>query len=261
MTKVDRAKPRTFRCTAEEHAAIVARAATVKMGVSGFLMASALHASDRTVATTPDEVLDARQELIERVRRVDACLQALAAPVPGVGWSMLEAMAFLMRARRWHGAPPGRAAGATRAAGVAPREPHSLSCPDSTWERVKTLAREEGVSVSRWLVTRALAIDPAVLTRGSVPAPTVPGHLDLDEVRRRLRRIEERIVGRDAAVEPLTGQAPRALAFLAAAAMERMIREGRADEILSIAGDLFDAETMERTRAWVRAREAAADPS
>ncbi len=256
-----RSKPRTYRCTAEEHAALVERAASAGIPVSGFLMASAQYDPDGVVATMPDGVLDVLQELVERVRRVDACLQTLAAPVPGIGWSMLGAVEFLMRTRRWHAARPRPPAGAIRSAGNVPLERYSLSCPDAAWERVKVLAGEQGMSVSRWLVTRALAIDPAMVTRDAAAPGHVTGHLDLDEVRRRLRRIEERIVGYDATTTPLAGQAQRALAFLAVAAMERMMREGRAEDILTIAGELFDTEPLERIRAWVRDREAAADPS
>ena len=92
------------------------------------------------------------------------------------------------------------------------------------------------MSTSRFLVACGLA---------GAPDP-VSG-----ELHQRVQRLEDRIVGRGFEVEPLAEQTRKAVAFLVVATMERMIREGRAEDILTIAGDLFDAETLARTRTWV----------
>ena len=135
-------------------------------------------------------------------------------------------------ARRWV-----RADGAVE---IEPQRKCSLSCTDHQWERVKSRARCHRMSTSRFLVACGL---------GGAPTP-VPGALH-----QRVQRIEDWIVGRDFEAASLAEQTHEAVAFLVAATVERMLREGRADDILAIAGDLFGAETLARIRTFLAEHE------
>ena len=230
------ARPRTYRCTAEEHATILELARVARMKVSGYLIACALNEggpAGESLRVAPHEE---RRALLDRVRRIDECLGTLAKPLPGTDWSMFDGLAFLGRARRVESPGSGRWGRPGGVGRTAPQGKYSLSCTDRQWQRVKSRAGRQGMSTSRFLVACGLA---------GAPDP-VSG-----ELYQRVQRIEDRIVGRDFDVEPLAEQTRKAVAFLVVATMERMIREGRAGEILAIAGELFDAETLARTRTWV----------
>ena len=234
----------TFRCTAEEHAAIRKLASAAKQSMSAYLIACAL-GDDPLHAGPPPVGSEAEwREVLERACRIDACLTTLAEPPPGTGWSMFDGLAFLGRARR--AMSPGarrwvRSGGAVRA---ERQRKCSLTCTALQWERAKARARRQGMSVSRFLVACGL---------GGAPTP-VPGALHL-----RLRRIEDLIVGRDAEVVSLAEQMRGVVAFLAAATIERMLREGRADDMVAIAGELFGAETLARIRTLLTEHEKKAE--
>ena len=133
-----------------------------------------------------------------------------------------------------------------------PQGRHSLSCTDLEWERIKSRARARGMSVSRFLVARALAVPEPAADGAAARGPLSAA--ERQEVLTGVREIAERLGVPDGASEPLADRAQKALAFLVAETMGRMLRTDRSDEILEIAGELFDAETLARTRAWVAKR-------
>ena len=96
-------RPRTYRCTGEEQAEIVERARAAAMPVSRYLVACALREDDPPAGSAPATAAAEQRELLAVVRRLDASLRALDEPVPGAGWSMLEALALLLRVHRRHG--------------------------------------------------------------------------------------------------------------------------------------------------------------
>ncbi len=47
----------------------------------------------------------------------------------------------------------------------------SLSCTDAEWERIRARAARRGLSISRYLVERGLAADPAAGAKAAAPPP------------------------------------------------------------------------------------------
>ena len=101
--KRPKAGRRSIYCLPVERARIGERAEAAGMSFSGFMVACALHGEDdgddeRTghrLALSEEE----QRELHRRVELLDRCNEALLTRVPGIGMSMLAALAFLARAR------------------------------------------------------------------------------------------------------------------------------------------------------------------
>ena len=91
---------RTFRCSEEEHARIVELAKAAGTNVSRYMVACALLEDDGPAGQRLILTAKEQRALAEQAGRLDACVQALREPQAGGGFSILEGVRFLLRARR-----------------------------------------------------------------------------------------------------------------------------------------------------------------
>ncbi len=122
----------------------------------------------------------------------------------------------------------------------------TISCPDSDWERVRKRADAADMSMSQYVVSKALSVE---LTVGADDRPRFPPRLVLSEeeqtqIRDRVAAIAERM----ADPEDLTdlGKLRKRVGFILAATMNDMAQNRRTRELTLILADLFGPEEGER---------------
>ena len=130
----------------------------------------------------------------------------------------------------------------------------TISCPDTDWERVRKRANAAGMSMSQYVVSKALSVE---LTVGADDRPRFPPRLVLTEedqtlIRDRIALIAKRM----AEPEDLTdlGKLRKRVNFILAATMNDMVQNGRARELTLILMDLFGPEEGERIAGKFLAR-------
>ena len=122
-----------------------------------------------------------------------------------------------------------------------PRAPatmvHSLSCTDLDWERVRERADAAGLSISRYLVGRALTVE---LPRDGDGKVRPPPRLVLEESEQRamhdrIARIAERMsTGSDEEDRSELFHVTRSVCFLHTMAMLEMVRDGRTRQMTAL---------------------------
>ena len=120
------ARPRTYRCTAEEHATILELARAARMKVSGYLIACALNEGSPAGESLRVASEDERRPLLDRVRRIDECLGTLAKPLRERTGRCSTAWHFWDGHVAWSLRDQGD--GAARVALAGPRRKASIRC-------------------------------------------------------------------------------------------------------------------------------------
>ena len=138
-----------------------------------------------------------------------------------------------------------------------PRAPatmvHSLSCTDLDWERVRERADAAGLSISRYLVGRALTVE---LPRDGDGKVRPPPRLVLEESEQRamhdrIARIAERMsTGSDEVGRSQLIRMARSVSFLHLKAMQEMIRDGRTRQLTALLAKPFGEEFAARNVEW-----------
>ena len=134
-----------------------------------------------------------------------------------------------------------------------PRAPatmvHSLSCTDLDWERVRERADAAGLSISRYLVGRALTVE---LPRDGDGKVRPPPRLVLEESEQRamhdrIARIAERMsTGSDEEDRSELFDTTRSVSFLHSMAMLEMVRDGRTRQLTALIAKPFGEEYAAR---------------
>ena len=144
-----------------------------------------------------------------------------------------------------------------------PRSPatmvHSLSCTDTEWERVRERADAAGLSMSRYLVERALTVE---LPRDGDGKIGPPPRLTLSEgeqqhIHERIERIYARMsTGSAEEDRSIMAQLGEAVSLVARAAMLGLVREGRTRQMIALLavhlGEEKAVRIAERFVAWAR---------
>ena len=133
---------------------------------------------------------------------------------------------------------------------------HSLSCTDAEWERVRERADAAGLSMSRYLVERALTLELPRDGGGKIgPPPRLV--LSEGEQQRDARPDRTRMFGRmstGSAEEDgsVLAQLGGSVSRLAGAAMLDMIRDGRTRQMIALLAEQYGEEEAVRHRRTVR---------
>lgn len=99
--KAVKAKARNIYCTPEEHAAIKQLAAQAGMSRSAYMVACALPEEDEGETGCALVLSEADQRaLLESVKRLEGCLEALLAPEAETGLSLLQGLECLVAQRQ-----------------------------------------------------------------------------------------------------------------------------------------------------------------
>ena len=144
-----------------------------------------------------------------------------------------------------------------------PRNPatmvHSLSCTDTEWERVRERADAAGLSMSRYLVERALTVE---LPRDGDGKIGPPPRLALSEgeqqhIHERIERIYARMsTGSAEEDRSIMARLDTSVSLLARAAMLDLVRDGRTRQMIALLavhlGEEDAARIAERFVAWAR---------
>ena len=144
-----------------------------------------------------------------------------------------------------------------------PRNPatmvHSLSCTDTEWERVRERADAAGLSMSRYLVERALTLE---LPRDGDGKIGPPPRLVLSEGEQ--REMHDRIVhvfgrmstGSGEEDGSVLARLDSSVSLLARAAMLDLVRDGRTRQMIALLAEQYGEEKAvriaERFVAWAR---------
>ncbi len=136
---------------------------------------------------------------------------------------------------------------------------HSLSCTDVEWERVRERADAADLSISRYLVERALTVELPRDGEGKVGVPPrlVLSEAEQREMRDRIERICARMsTGSAEENKTVLAQMRGSVSRLGGAAMLELIREGRSREMIALLAVHFGEEdavrNVERFVAWAR---------
>ena len=146
-----------------------------------------------------------------------------------------------------------------------PRNPatmvHSLSCTDTEWERVRERADAAGLSMSRYLVERALTLELPRDGDGKLRAPPrlVLSEGEQREMHDRIAHVFGRMSTGSAEEDRLVlARLGGSVSRLAGAAMLDLIRDGRTRQMIALLAVHFGEEdavrTAERFVAWARER-------
>ena len=144
-----------------------------------------------------------------------------------------------------------------------PRNPatmvHSLSCTDTEWERVRERADAAGLSMSRYLVERALTVELPRDGDGKIGSPP---RLALSEgeqqhIHERIERIYARMsTGSAEEDRSIMARLDTSVSLLARAAMLDLVRDGRTRQMIALLavhlGEEDAARIAERFVAWAR---------
>ena len=146
-----------------------------------------------------------------------------------------------------------------------PRNPatmvHSLSCTDTEWERVRERADAAGLSMSRYLVERALTLELPRDGDGKLRAPPrlVLSEGEQREMHERIAHVFGRMsTGSAEEDRSVLARLGGSVSRLAGAAMLDLIRDGRTRQVIALLAVHFGEEeavrTAERFVAWARER-------
>ena len=144
-----------------------------------------------------------------------------------------------------------------------PRSPatmvHSLSCTDTEWERVRERADAAGLSMSRYLVERALTVELPRDGDGKIGPPPrlVLSEGEQQQIHERIERIYARMsTGSAEEDRSIMAQLGEAVSLVARTAMLDLVREGRTRQMIALLAELFGEEDAariaERFVAWAR---------
>ena len=114
---------------------------------------------------------------------------------------------------------------------------HSLSCTDDEWNRTKARAQRRGMSISRYMVERALNVDP----RADPPPRLVLDESEQRDMHERIALIAERTLAGTGSSESIIRGLRNAVGFLVDTTMREIVRAGRAGEMRAILESLFGA--------------------
>ena len=142
-----------------------------------------------------------------------------------------------------------------------PRNPatmvHSLSCTDTEWERVRERADAAGLSMSRYLVERALTLELPRDGDGKLRAPPrlVLSEGEQQHIHERIERIYARMsTGSAEEDRSVLARLGRSVSRLAGAAMLDMVRDGRTRQMIALLAEQYGEEEAagiaERFVAW-----------
>ena len=140
-----------------------------------------------------------------------------------------------------------------------PRAPatmvHSLSCTDLDWERVRERADAAGLSLSRYLVGRALTVE---LPRDGDGKVRPPPRLVLEESEQRamhdrIARIAERMsTGSDEEDRLQLKRMNQSVFYLQTMAMAEMVRDGRTRQMTALLAEAFgEKDTANLVQAFL----------
>ena len=146
-----------------------------------------------------------------------------------------------------------------------PRNPatmvHSLSCTDTEWERVRERSDAAGLSMSRYLVERALTVELPRDGDGKIGPPPrlVLSEGEQQQIHERIERIYARMsTGSAEEDRSVLAQLGGSVSLLARAAMLDMIRDGRTRQMIALLAEQYGEEEAariaERFVAWARER-------
>ena len=119
---------------------------------------------------------------------------------------------------------------------------HTISCRDVEWERVRSRAAAEDMSISRYLVARALEVEIITNAGGGrrVQPRLVLSEEEQVQIHDRQAQIAERVVVPDSPLEFERMQ--NRLKFLAQATADDMIQRGRARTMTAILVEILGEE-------------------
>ena len=130
----------------------------------------------------------------------------------------------------------------------------TISCPDTDWERVRKRAAAADMSMSQYVVSRALNTELVVDAgdRPRFPPRLVLGEEEQVRIRDQVAMIAERM----ADPEDLTdlGKLRKRVAFILTSTMNDMVENRRTRELTLILADLFGPEEGERIASKFIAR-------
>ena len=136
---------------------------------------------------------------------------------------------------------------------------HSLSCTDAEWERVRERADAAGLSMSRYLVERALTVELPRDGDGKIgPLPRlVLSEGEQREIHDRIERIYARMsTGSAEEDRSVLARLGGSVSRLAGAAMLDLIRDGRTRQMIALLAEQYGEEDAariaERFVAWAR---------
>ena len=144
-----------------------------------------------------------------------------------------------------------------------PRNPatmvHSLSCTDTEWERVRERADAAGLSMSRYLVERALTLELPRDGDGKIGPPPrlVLSEGEQQHILDRIERIYARMsTGSAEEDRSILARLGGSVSRLAGAAMLDMVRDGRTRQMIALLAEQYGEEEAariaERFVAWAR---------
>ena len=126
---------------------------------------------------------------------------------------------------------------------------HTISCRDVEWERVRKRAAAEGMSISRYLVARALEVEIITDARGRqrLQPRLVLSEEEQVQIRDRVVEIADRLAVPDAPIEFERMQ--KRLQFLVEATADDMIRRGQTRTMTAILVEILGEERGKRIAA------------
>ena len=134
---------------------------------------------------------------------------------------------------------------------------HSLSCTDAEWERVRERADAAGLSMSRYLVERALTAELPRDGDGKIGPPPrlVLSEGEQQQIHDRIERIYARMSTGSAEEDgSVLARLGGSVSRLAGAAMLDMVRDGRTRQMIALLAEQYGEEEAagiaERFVAW-----------
>ena len=136
---------------------------------------------------------------------------------------------------------------------------HSLSCTDAEWERVRERADAAGLSISRYLVERALTVELPRDGDGELREPPrlVLSEDEQREMHDRIAYVFERMsTGSAEKDRPVLAQMNDRLTLMTRSAIADLVCAGRTRQLIALLAEIYGEEeairTAERYVAWAR---------
>ena len=136
---------------------------------------------------------------------------------------------------------------------------HSLSCTDTEWERVRERADAAGLSMSRYLVERALTVELPRDGDGKIGPPPrlVLSEGEQREMHDRIAHVFGRMsTGSTEEDRSILARLDSSVLLLARAAMLDLVRGGRTRQMIALLAEQYGEEkavrVAERFVAWAR---------
>ena len=129
---------------------------------------------------------------------------------------------------------------------------HSLSCTDTEWERVRERADAAGLSMSRYLVERALTVELPRDGDGKIGPPPrlVLSEGEQQHIRERIERIYARMsTGSAEEDRSVLARLNSSVSLLTKAAMLDLVRGGRTRQMIALLAEQYGEEKAVRRRA------------